>query len=215
MRSLIVITSVSVETTTHLWFSSGIGSRVRNRTLIGYGHIVTSWSHFKSLHCNIWNIHKEWSHIRSSIYPPKRTPPIPHSFITLLTVGSYPSPLFYQVWGPVLRKLKLPSSTVCLLHVLRLTIKRCHLRCIIVNICLNDGGRADVLERNKNRLSLYLPSCEFSVSVEKKQKKTKKVEQRTGETTKCFRLQRAKRFTQPTTTPPKTIDGVSRCFIQR
>lgn len=142
-------------------------------------------------------------------------PPIPHSFITLLTVGSYPSPLFYQVWGPVLRKLKLPSSTVCLLHVLRLTIKRCHLRCIIVNICLNDGGRADVLERNKNRLSLYLPSCEFSVSVEKKQKKTKKVEQRTEETTKCFRLQRAKRFTQPTTTPPKTIDGVSRCFIQR
>lgn len=24
-------------------------------------------------------------------------PPIPHSFITLLTVGSYPFPLFYQV----------------------------------------------------------------------------------------------------------------------
>ena len=76
--------------------------------------------------------------------------------------------------GGELRKLKLPPSTVCLLHVLRLTIKRCHLRCIIVNICLNDGGRADVLERNKNRLSLYLPSCEFSVSVEKKTEKDKK-----------------------------------------
>lgn len=74
MHSLIVVTSVSVETTTHyLWFSSGIGSRVRNRTLIGYSHIVTSWSHFKSLHCNIWNMHKEWSHIRSSKYPPKRS----------------------------------------------------------------------------------------------------------------------------------------------
>ena len=118
--------------------------------------------------------------------------------------------------GGELRKLKLPPSTVCLLHVLRLTIKRCHLRCIIVNICLNDGGRAEVVERNKNRLSFYLPSCEFSVSVKKKkkkQKKDKKVEQRTGET-KCFRLQRAKRFTQPTTTPPKTIDGVSRCFTK-
>ena len=73
-----------------------------------------------------------------------------------------------------MRKLKLPPSTVCLLHVLRLTIKRCHLRCIIVNICLNDGGRAEVVERNKNRLSFYLPSCEFSVSVKKKKKNRKK-----------------------------------------
>ena len=76
--------------------------------------------------------------------------------------------------GGELRKLKLPPSTVCLLHVLRLTIKRCHLRCIIVNICLNDGGRAEVVERNKNRLSFYLPSCEFSVSVKKKKKTEKR-----------------------------------------
>ena len=79
-----------------------------------------------------------------------------------------PSFFWGEGGGGELRKLKLPPSTVCLLHVLRLTIKRCHLRCIIVNICLNDGGRAEVVERNKNRLSFYLPSCEFSVSVKKK-----------------------------------------------
>ena len=93
MRSLIVVTSVSVETTTHLWFSSEIGSRVRNRTLIGYGHIVTSWSHFKSLHCNIWNIHKEWSHIRSSKYPPKRSPSHPPLLYHIVDSGllSFPT----------------------------------------------------------------------------------------------------------------------------
>lgn len=69
------------------------GSRVRNRTLIGYGHIVTSWSHFKSLHCNIWNIHKEWSHIRSSKYPPKRSPSHPPLLYHIVDSGflSFPT----------------------------------------------------------------------------------------------------------------------------
>lgn len=104
MRSLIVMTSVSVETTTHLWFSSGIGSRVRNRTLIGYGHIVTSWSHFKSLHCNIWNIHKEWSHIRSSIYPPKRSPSHPPLLYHIVDSGFLSFPTILSSMRPRIEK---------------------------------------------------------------------------------------------------------------
>ena len=100
----------------------------------------------------------------------------------------WPALLLFFGWGEGRIEKTRASLFNSLFIVLRLTIRRCHLRSIIVNIRLNDGERAEVVERNKNHLSLYLPSCEFSVSVKKKtNRKNKKVEQRTAWDSKIFK----------------------------